>query len=316
MRVCLVALALSACIGKPARPGAWKLVAGANEPGGVTTPRLVWDPDLHAVVMYGGDRVDTPSDAMWSFDGAAWQKLCDPCGLGRHREGLAWDGSELVAFGGEDTSNGDQYTNSVFTYRSGWSPLQLSGSAPDPQTFAQVVPYRGRVYAVGGYSTTGPSTKTASFADGAWRAEADAGDTIVGPGMGLTVDTDHDRILALVDSAGNFEEDSVWAFDGKAWTKLCDPCTGKPKHSASLIHIPDRDLTLLIGGQDHDGSFIAGTQALVGGAFVPYDSPVTFPARAAVGVAYDPERDVIVVYGGASEACTFGCDETWELTPE
>ena len=316
MKAAVFALALAACVGKPARPGAWQLITGANQPGGVTTPRLVWDPDLHAIVMYGGDRVDTPSDAMWSFDGATWQKLCDPCGLGRHREGLAWDGSKLVAFGGEDATNGDAYTNNAFTYGSGWAPLELSGSAPDAQTYSQLVPYHGRLYAVGGYATGGPSKQVASFADGAWRHEPDAGDTIVGVGMGLTADPDHDRILALVDSAGNFEEDGVWAFDGKTWTKVCDPCTGKPKHSASLIHVPDRDVTLLIGGQDHDGKRIAGTQVLVDGQFVPYDAPVTFPARANLGVAYDPERDVIVVYGGASEDCPFGCDETWELTPE
>jgi hypothetical protein len=316
---CVVGLALgvAACVGKPARPGEWKLVPDANEPGGLTTARLAWDPDLHAVVMYGGDGITAPSDAMWSFDGAHWQKVCDPCNVSRHRAGFAWDGSQLLVFGGENEINGDSYTNDVFAFRGGaWSAMQISGSAPDAQTFAQIVPYHDRVYAVGGYATSGPSTMVASFAAGSWRKEPDTGDTVVGPGMGVTADTDHDRILALVDSAGNFEEDGVWSFGGTRWDKLCDPCTGVVKHSASLIHVPDHDLTLILGGQLRDTSFVAGARVLVGDKFVPYDDPPSFPARAAVGVAYDPERDLVVVYGGASDDCQLGCDETWELTPE
>lgn len=316
MKALLFAIALAACVGKPARPGAWKLVTGANQPGGLRSPRLVWDPDLHAIVMYGGDRLDMPSDAMWSFTGSAWQKLCDPCGVQRHRNGFTWDGQQLVSFAGEDTSNGDAYTSDVFTYGSSWRPETTTGDVPLQTTFAQLVAYHDRLYAIGGYSTGGPSVKVASLSGMIWRAEPDAGDTMASTGSESTVDTEHDRILSLVDTTGNTEEDGVWAFDGTTWDKLCEPCTGVAKHGASLIHVPGHDVTLLLGGELHDQSFVAGSRVLQGSTFVPYDDPVTYPARADVGVAYDPERDLVVVYGGASEDCQFGCDETWELTPE
>ena len=316
MRAFGFALALAACIGKPARPGAWKLVTGANQPGGLQSPRLAWDPDLHAIVMYGGDRVDMPSDAMWKFDGSTWQKLCDPCGVQRHRNGFAWDGKQLVSFAGEDIANGDAYTSDVFTYDGSWKLAAATGDVPVQTTFAQIVPYHDRLYAIGGYSTGGPSAKVASLAGTTWRAEHDAGDMMASTGMESTFDGDHDRILSLVDTTGNTDEDAVWTFDGTTWTKLCEPCTGVAKHGASLIHVPGHDVTLLLGGQLHDGSFVAGSRVLDGSSFVPYVDPVTYPARADVGVAYDPERDLVVVYGGASEDCTFGCDETWELTPE
>jgi hypothetical protein len=315
MRFVLAAMIVTGCIGKPDRPGGWHQVDNAHEPGHLVSARLTWDPSRHAVVMYGGETPSSASDAMWSFDGSAWTKLCDPCGVHRARAGFTWTGTQLMIFGGEDKTSGDVYTNSTYIFDTAWHELATTGDVPDVQTYAQLVPYRDRVYAVGGYVGNGPSNLLASLGGTTWRTEATGGDVMASMGMGATYDADHDRILAAIDATGNFEEDGVWSYDG-AWHLLCDPCTGVPKHGASLVHVPGYDLTLLIGGERHDATQVPGTWRLDGDRFVAYDLPEAFPARTATGVAYDPERERIVVYGGASPDCDQGCDQTWELAPE
>jgi hypothetical protein len=314
MKLALAALALAACVSKPDRPGEWKLVANADQPGALDAPRLVFDPALHAVVMFGGDLLDTPSDAMWKFDGSSWSSLCNPCGIGLENGGLAVAGDALVHFGGED-KNGSQHDD-VFEYTGGsWLPLSTTGDNPGGMTFAQLVPYHDKLYAIGGYHSS-PLMQVSSLTGTVWKQEPVGGDTMASVGMASTYDADHDRIVTLIDSAGNFPEDGVWSFDGTQWTKLCDPCTGLGKTGASIVHVPGYDLTLMIGGKVTTADRVAGSWLLDGAAFIPYDQPVIFPARMNVGVAYDPERERVVVYGGNSDDCPRGCAETWELTPE
>jgi hypothetical protein len=314
MKLALATLALAACISKPDRPGAWSLIKGAEQPGALDAPRLVFDPGLHAVVMFGGDLEGAPSDAMWKFDGSTWSSLCNPCGIQLERGGFAVAGDSLVHFGGQDKNGSDH--DDVFGYTGGsWTPQTTTGDKPGGMTFAQLVPYHDKVYAIGGYHSS-PLMQVSSLSGSIWKQEPTGGDTMASVGMGSTYDADHDRIVTLIDSAGNFFEDGVWSFDGTQWTKLCEPCTGVAKTGASIVHVPGYDLTLMIGGQVANSDRVPGSWLLDGASFTPYDLPVIFPARANVGVAYDPERERVVVYGGSSEDCPLGCAETWELTPE
>jgi len=107
---------------------------------------------------------------------------------------------------------------------------------------------------------------------------------------------------------------AVWNPISKAWTALGSSLsaggisqTGKATNAQVLV----------IGGKATiTADRVAGSWLLEGASFIPYDQPVIFPARMNVGVAYDPERERVVVYGGNSDDCPRGCAETWELTPE
>jgi len=311
MRWWLVLSVAAGCVAKPPRP-AWTKIAGADQPGELTGVRLTWDPDRGEVVLFGGDGPADLSDAMWSFDGTRWAPLCNPCNVRRERPGFVWDGSQLVIFGGGDDAG--HYTNTVFDYSDTWTLRDTSGPQPAEQTFSQIVPYHGALWAVGGYAS-GPLSGVSSLAGKVWNTEANAGDSLASIGMGVTVDTDHDRILALVDAAGNSAEDGVRMYTASTgeWSVVCEPCTGRDRTGGSLVHVPDHDLTLLIGGRSLDNTYPRGTWVLEGDRFARYDDDDhMLPPRREVGVAYDPDRDVVVVYGGASDDCPF-CGETWEL---
>jgi hypothetical protein len=111
------------------------------------------------------------------------------------------------------------------------------------------------------------------------------------------------------------------------WTPLCDGCTGAGRAQVSLVHVPEYDQTFMVGGCDAlSVSFcfeyaVAGTLVLVGDHFETYDAQFP-PARLAPGLAYDPSRDVVVMYGGYGYDTDPDCDSngncggTWELARE
>ncbi len=326
MRIVVLALLVAGCISKPARDpdrGAagdrtWRQITGpgAELPGPLLSPRLAYDRVSEHVYLFGGAAGEAVSNIMWRLDGDEWVTVCEDC-LGlyekRYRSGFAADGEFFVFGGVSDAAGGDQHAE-VYTSPTGakWDFFPTS-PMPSPRDQASLVPFHGKIYQVGGYGAGKAKDDADSLETNRWTPETDNAVNMGGAGQSVTVDSDHDRILALQDNSGNGAADGLYAYDGSVWDAVCSACTGVKRSDASLLHIPGADVTLIIGGNVQGSPTNETWSAQGGGAFATLDEPGTLPSRASTGVAFDPIRDRVILYGGVGPDCENGCSGTYEL---
>ncbi len=326
MKTALIALLAAGCIAKPARdpdrgaPGerTWKLVTGADQPGPLLSPRLTYDPASAHVYLFGGAFGGAVANKLWRLDGNTWNVVCDDC-LGafttRYRSGFAADGGQFYVFGGVSDAGGIDQHAEVYTSPTGtkWDFFATTGAMPSARDQASLVAFHGKLYQAGGYGANVAKDDLSSLETDRWTVEPRNSANTGGEGTAVTVDSDHDRILAIQDNSGKSAADGLFAFDGAAWTNVCTTCTGINRGDASLVHIPGADATFIIGGN------VAGTpthdtwRAGSDGVFAKIDEGGTLPSRAATGVAFDPIGDRVVLYGGQGPDCANGCAGTYEL---
>lgn len=112
----------------------------------------------------------------------------------------------------------------------------------------------------------------------------------------------------------------MWSYDGKAWTKLCDPCAPGPRESHAMAFDSKRNVTVLVGGTDRywsnpgeeaypidkpiqtfSNAAMTSTWEWNGTAWVercPSRSCADEPYGVSGGLVYDAKRDKTLYVGG------------------
>ena len=279
-----------------------------------------------------------------------WTLICSatsgkPCAIPeRWRGGFAATDQATYNFGGASYVDGQyQVHNDVWKYSvAGWMQVDLdlstaNNSVPAQRDNAQMVwdPDDSWFYVYGGapasagvndlwtLSTTGVFSHLNGTTNGG--SQPGEGPVLSGQGQEIAYDTRRKRLLTLVDNDGAGEFDELWSYshDSDLWSHVCTGCTGFKREFASLIYVPTLDATLFISGQPHAGGSsnplnttpkITATWMLQGDATVATQLD-TSPIVSSAGVAYDPNRDVVVLYGGdgCDSSGSDRCSNTWEL---
>jgi hypothetical protein len=300
------------------------------DPGLLLGARAVFSKKLGAVVMYGGDHAHglpppDPSAALWSYDGRAWRRLCDPCSPGPgalFAPAMAYDSKRdrVVLYGGADKVG---TTSELWAWDGTWTQIEtpVAGISPGRRAQSQMAydPRRDRIVLFGGIVDDNFNRYDASVfeLDGdQWSAVSVTGDQppgIGGAGQAALWNPVTEQIDVLEDQGPGVDaSDATWSWNGSAWSKLCGPCTGIARRDASIVFDPSPPRTYEIGGYDGVRSTeIAGTWQRDGsGTRMVSMQP---DKRDSVAVAYDAARDAYVLYGGNGAACFGNCSETWEL---
>jgi len=323
-----IAWCLAACLAKPDEPAVgtvqarhWAQRAG-SEPGALFAPRLTYDARRRELLLYGGNEAvsDTASDKMWKLGATGWVKVCDPCAPGRRvGHGFAYDPKRgvTVLFGGTDNTTSFE---DVWEWDgAAWKKI-AAATLPGPRRGVQLVfdSKRQQLVLIGGEATAGVDAAIYTY-DGAFHAVATTGTS---PGMLVsyasqaTYEPTADAFVISLDNDpfGPSPHDDLFALAGTTWARACTACTGEPRVAEALLYDRGLDTTLVIGGFRGDMQTLAGTWRRTGTTFELIDPGP--PARDTVGIAYDTDRDVIVIYGGNGTSCGGNCAETWEYLPD
>ena len=326
--VIAIAWCLAACLTKPDEPAGgniqtrhWSQRAG-SEPGALFAPRLTYDARHHELLLYGGNEQvsNSPTDRMWKLGATGWVNVCDPCAPGpRVGHGFAYDPKRgvTVLFGGTDDTT---IFDDVWEWDGAtWTQIAKT-TPPGPRRGVQLVfdSKREQLVLIGGEGSAGPDDAIYTY-DGAFHAVATGGTR---PGQlysfaaQATYEPAADELVVSLDndSLNPSPHDDLFSLAGTTWARSCTACTGEPRVAEAVIYDRGLGTTLVIGGFRGDMQTLAGTWRRTGTTFEMIDAGP--PARDTVGIAYDTDRDVIVIYGGNGVSCGGDCAETWEYLPD
>jgi hypothetical protein len=128
--------------------------------------------------------------------------------------------------------------------------------------------------------------------------------------FGFLYDASHQQALLYGGYDGSQVFDDFWSWDGTAWTEIDFPGPGARSHFGWAV---GTDGLLLFGGADGPSTFTSlhsDTWYLTNGTWTELsgDGPST---RGSPAMAYDPQRDAFVLYGGFdADGGLLG--DTWE----
>ena len=284
-------------------------------PGARAGAALIYDPENHGVLLFGGATSSTTLGDTWLWDGKSWRKLDVLGPPARSAAMVAYDSVRhvVVMFGGSGPAGIGQglYFQDTWTWDGARWEMQFPAHMPNPRMRAGMVfdEHRGVTVMFGGEGETATHT-TATYT-------------------------------------------ATWTWDGVDWTLLDPKVTPTPRHFFGMAYDPARGITVLFGGSmgaarlndtwTWDGinwtqqpvaaptaqgwtqlAYDAATRNLVG---YVYDTAAAQPAeftiawdgtrwtdrtgatdptpRAEVRLAYDPDTTQVVLYGPTAETWTW-----------
>jgi hypothetical protein len=255
-------------------------------------------------------------EQIWAWDGTTWELIDAGGPPAMVVTGIAWDTDRrtLVRYGGLPMDSNDCTDETWEWDLTAWT--RVVAEAPPACDHMKLV-YDAAMRATllfGGQDAGGiPSAETWAWDGASWRRVATDGPPFRAH-FDLVYENGHGHALLW----GGFDGDRVfndfWSWDGTAWAELAFLGVSARSH-ASMVVTPDG--LMLFGGATSTSTYASLTDEtwlLTHDRWSRLDGPAPSP-RGMAAIGYDPERDVVVLYGG------FGADagalaDTWQWDGE
>jgi len=132
--------------------------------------------------------------------------------------------------------------------------------------------------------------------------------------MGRMVYDTADETVIYFGGGSGFPNNETWLWNGAQWTQAQPVNSPSGRMGSAMAYDHSRDRTVLFGGASlipygHQDD----TWEYDGATWTKINTPTTPPERSEAGMAYDPDREVIVMFGGCNgDACAYDLGDTWE----
>jgi hypothetical protein len=272
------------------------------------------------VLVNGGPEHGKPADdplELWGWDGTQWSLVsADKNGPAwRNWAAIAYDPSRniLVIHGGLQDRN---YFDETWEW-DGQTWTRFTDTNPREGAVMAYDTARAKMVLFGGADSNMEIHGTTWEWDGqTWTQVSETGPAPRFPG-GMVYDPARQEILMysghFADPSGDsIDYDDLWAWDGRirAWREIAvnGPTPGHRTH-AGFVYDPMTEKVLLIGSGSE--TFLSDMWAWDGAQWEEIPA-FTTPARSGHTVAYDPNRDRFVLFGGVDRPGGRALDDTWE----
>jgi cysteine-rich repeat protein len=193
-----------------------------------------------------------------------------------------------------------------------------AGATPAARRFAAMAYDSGRRRTVlfGGETTFNIWDDTWELDGASWIRRSPANHPSPRTGHAMVYDSKRGRVV-LFGGVSSSVLDETWEYDGANWTKLA-PATSPPaRTNHAMTYDAKRGRVIVFGG--FDGTYpvpnvLTDTWELDGTTWTQVQTAATpSPARSYMAMAYDPVRNVTVLYGGGSgDLPRTRYNDTWE----
>jgi hypothetical protein len=252
-------------------------------------------------------------NAIWGWDGKAWEVVDDQGPEGRVVTGAAYDARRdvLVVYGGQPLTSTQCGRETWEWDRQAWVKKDTNSPAACDHFKMAYDSDRGEVILFGGQDEQQrPVAETWSYNGEAWQKVSEAGPESRAH-FGFVYDRVHQQALIYGGYDGNVRDD-FWSWRDGAWKQINFPGPGKRSHFG-MVFDEERGVLVIFGGAKSSStlsSLNAETWVLQGGAWSQVSNEGPSP-RGSPAMAYDPERKRIVLYGGFT-ADQHELADTWE----
>ena len=265
-------------------------------PNGRSGAAIAYDPAHHSVVMFGGndgaDRADT-----WLLSTSGWtQALPVTSPPARRNAALAWDGTQLVLFGGRAGAQSGPALNETWAWNgSNWSQLSPAHRPSGREAHALAATPTGLLL-FGGTDGTTQNAETWTWSGTDWKNLPTAVAPSARNSHGMT--WNGSKVVLFGGYSGFSATSDTWLFDPAtaAWTSLTTTQAPDARQGAGLAYDPVRQKVVLFGGPPPYG---ARTWELSGGAWTSFAPAIDPGYRSRFGMLWDPDRAKVLVIAGS-----------------
>ncbi|MBV8842534.1 MAG: hypothetical protein JO307_06965 [Bryobacterales bacterium] len=305
---------------------AWTQSAAASPIyAGLRGGSLAWDPNTQQIILFGGIPYwQTLNGNTYSYSSTAgWNLLTNSGPAPRMAQAMATDPvrSRVVMFGGV-TDNGAVQDTWEWN-GSSWTQVSSGGIAPAARADAAMAYDNGTgaMLLFGGDASSAivQDTATWEWNGSAWTALT----TQTSPSARFTAmayDNMHNAIVLFGGSTANGAANDTYVGGPPFnWTGLSPAMAPSPRAGHRMVYDSARSKVILFGGQDTQGNYLNDiwewdTAAQTWTNVTPTTGPLPSP-RSYFGMAYDPVRAKVVIYGGGANDSVNSVGDTWEWDP-
>ena len=252
--------------------GNWTEVYPAQSPPALGAAAMAWDPEVNAVVLFGGVAYGLSYNETWEFAAGTWTQVNTSVAPSpRFSPAMAFDYADgyLVLYGGDTDPqlNVDVGLGDTWTFN-GAAWMQLSPAVSPPARFPGEMAWDALDHCLvlfGGWNTTGgaaPSfyyNDTWTFAGGTWTRIATS--SAPSPRVLTALASYPGGVLLFGGNAGSTAYNDTWSFAGGTWTQLTVGTAPGNRTGTMMSFDPKDGCMILYGGVDH-GVWLGGTFAL------------------------------------------------------
>lgn len=271
---------------------------------------MAYDPVAHAVLMFGGQGLTngafTRYADTWLWDGKAWKKpVTAVAPRARQLPALISDPvhGQVVMTGGK-TATDTGFDDNQDTWI--WANCRWQEAHPVHQP--QLAWVRGAFDTAGGYPLIlGASLSTHQAETWKWDGTdwvrlypTQQPPALIGPAMGTDPATGHVVMFGGLLPNDHSLANQTWQWDGSSWQPVPSAVTPRPRFSGFLL--PTASGHLLQRGGSELTRAITDAWLYQAGQWSPVTVKQPAVADTGAAAAWDPDRRVVVIYGGNSLA--------------
>lgn len=310
----LILLAQISCSDGPSTEAA----PGAPKPPPSAGHALVWHDSLAAVLLLNaglGGMNQPPSSTptvLWKWTGTRWEVIDSLGPPVRNLAGVAYDSkrNRLVLHGGTYDQNLSYDETWEWSQAGGWQKRAVPGPGVRDHTDMAYDAERARVVLFGGQARIDSfPPDTWSWDGGSWTQVATTGPA---PRVHFSMIYDPSGRQLLLFGGGapteHTNKGDTWAWNGTGWSQAAT--ASAPRTHARLGRTPNG--FIVIGGFPAlaNGSVLA----LNGTSWQTVSQPNAPNARYLTALAFDPVRNVTVLFGGGDPGSDKLYGDTWEYS--